>query len=349
MAASRAVADALAALETAAERGKVRESELEQAVEHLALSSAELIALREELAGRGVAVMDDCGAGAERTAYDNRALARYSIDALDQYLREATRHPLLTGEQERRLARRIERGDLAAKETLITHNLRLVVSIARRYEGGSLALLDLIQEGTLGLIRAAEKFDWRRGLRFSTYATLWIKQSIGKAVTERSRMIRLPAEIAWRERRIERARETETLALGRPPSIAELATAAGVSERDVEAIDRAARVVLSLDRPLDEREDSTVGDWLRADAETGQEVMLSLERDAVRRAVAQLGEPAATIVRARFGLDGDPAPQSYAAISARLGLPVRAVRRIERSALTDLARLRELQGISDAA
>src|SRR5690242_8184501 len=138
--------------------------------------------------------------------YGNEQLARYTVDALDQYLADAASHPLLTAAEEQALARRIERGDLAAKEELITHNLRLVVSIARRYQGSELTLLDLIQEGTLGLIRAAEKFDWRRGFRFSTYATLWIRQSIGRALTNHARAIRLPAGVMQRERKLVRAR-----------------------------------------------------------------------------------------------------------------------------------------------
>src|SRR5690349_15832980 len=158
--------------------------------------------------------------------YGNEQLARYTVDALDQYLADAASHPLLTAAEEQALARRIERGDLDAKERLVTHNLRLVVSIARRYQGSELSLLDLIQEGTIGLIRAAEKYDWRRGLRFSTYATLWIRQALGKALTEKSRAIRLPAEVARKEMRIERARDELVRELGRTPMIDEPAAAA---------------------------------------------------------------------------------------------------------------------------
>ncbi len=282
--------------------------------------------------------------------YDNEELSRYTVDALGQYLAEAAGHSLLTAQEERSLARRIERGDLAAKERLVTHNLRLVVSIARRYQNSELSLLDLIQEGTIGLIRAAEKYDWRRELRFSTYASLWIRQAIGKALTEKSRAIRLPAEVARREWRVERAREELVHDLGRAPSAAELAEAAGMQVGEIEELDRTARVVTSLDRPAGERDGETaLVEWQRSDEEVGRDVMLRLDGDTVRRAVAQLGEPAASIVRARFGLDGDPEPQSYSAIARRLELTRRAVRAIELRALEDLARLRELQGLSDAA
>ena len=282
--------------------------------------------------------------------YGNEQLARYTIDALDQYLAEAASHPLLTAAEERMLARRIERGDLAAKERLVTHNLRLVVSIARRYQGNELSLLDLIQEGTIGLIRASEKYDWRRNLRFSTYATLWIRQAIGKALTEKSRAIRLPAEVAHKELRVERARDALVRELGRTPTVDELAVAAGMGTSDVEALDRTARVVTSLDRPAGDAEsDMSLGELLPASEEVGSEIMLRLDSATVRRAVARLGDPAATIIRARFGLNGDPEPLSYAQIARQLRMSRRRVRAIELRALEDLARLRELQGLSDAA
>jgi RNA polymerase primary sigma factor len=282
--------------------------------------------------------------------YGNEQLARYTVDALDQYLAEAANHPLLTAADERALARRIERGDLAAKERLVTHNLRLVVSIARRYQGSELSLLDLIQEGTIGLIRAAEKYDWRRNLRFSTYATLWIRQAIGKALIEKSRAIRLPAEVARKELRVERARDELVTALGRTPTVDELAVAAGMRAGEVEELDRTARVVTSLDRPAAEHDgDMSLGELLPESDESARETMLRLDRDTVRRAVARLGHPAATVIRARFGLDDDPEPLSYAQIAQRLGMSRRTVRAIEVRALEDLARLRELQGLSDAA
>ncbi len=282
--------------------------------------------------------------------YGNEELSRYTVDALDQFLADAADHRLLTAQEERALARRIERGDLEAKEMLVTHNLRLVVSIARRYQGSELSLLDLIQEGTIGLIRAAEKYDWRRELRFSTYSSLWIRQAIGKALTEKSRAIRLPAEVARREWRIERAREHLVNTLGRTPSVVEVAAAAGLDQAEVEELDRAARVVTSLDRPVGDGDGDTVlAEWQPASEEVGRDVMLRLDRDTVRRAVARLGEPAAAVVRARFGLDADLEPLSYERIAKRLGLTRRQVRAIEVRALEDLARLRELQGLSDAA
>ncbi len=349
MAASDSLVTAALASLAGAGDARIDESSLERASERLGLGAAEVDALRQALADRGVEIRDDCGRPAEAPAYANDELARYAVDALDQYLAEATRHRLLTPVEERALARRVERGDLAAKERLITHNLRLVVSIARRYQGSELSLLDLIQEGTIGLIRASEKYDWRRGLRFSTYSTLWIRQSIGKALNEKSRTIRLPSEVARRERRVERARAALALELGRPPTVDELAAAADVEPGQIEALDHAARVVTSLDRPIGDSADTSLGDRLPVDTEVSEEVMLRLDNATVRRAVAKLGEPAATVIRSRFGIGGEPTPLSYRLIAARVGVTPREVRKIEERALRDLARLRELQGLSDAA
>ena len=189
-----------------------------------------------------------------------------ATDALTMFLREAGRHPLLTAAQEIALARRIERGDLAAKERLVTHNLRLVVSIARRYPPGEhLTLADLVQEGVLGLIRAAEKFDWRKGFRFSTYATLWIRQAIQRGIADRGRPIRLPTNVELRERKVARARTALTLRLGREPTDEEVAEAAGVGLERIAELQAAARVVASLDRPLEGGDEATLGDLLRSE------------------------------------------------------------------------------------
>ena len=269
--------------------GSVQESEIEQIAEELALSPEAVEGLRDQLAACGVRVEDNVGRPAVATRYANGDLAHYAVDALDQFMADAARHRLLSASEEFALARRIERGDLEAKERLITHNLRLVVSIARRYQGTELTLLDLIQEGTLGLIRAAEKFDWRKGFRFSTYATLWIRQAIGRALSNHSRAIRLPVAVAQRERRLARIRTELTIELGREPGREELAAAAGLELSELDALSAAARVVTSLDAPLDAVGEAALGDILPDRAEEpSEEVLVSLEREAVRRAVATL-------------------------------------------------------------
>src|SRR5215212_8494396 len=209
------------------EHGCVDESMLSRTVEDLDLGSDDIDALRARLQEEGIEVRDDCGQSAPPTRISNGELAGYTTDALQLFLNEAGRYPLLTPDEEVELAKRIERGDLEAKDRMVNSNLRLVVSIARKYQGvGQLCLLDLIQEGMLGLIRAAEKFDWRKGFRFSTYATLWIRQAIQRGLADRGRTIRLPVNVAQRERRLATAERRLAAELAREPTAEELAEAA---------------------------------------------------------------------------------------------------------------------------
>src|SRR5437660_12390111 len=226
-------------------------SELSEVAEELGLSDDEGQALQETLEQRGLEVRDDCGRErVEDTRYINGEMAERTTDAMSLFLREAARHPLLTREEEVELAKRIERGALDAKERMGNSNLRLVISNARKYQGLDLPLLDLIQEGILGLIRAAEKFDYRKGYKFSTYATFWIRESIQRAIANRSRTIRIPVHIGQRERKIARAQRDLVVALGREPTDEELARAAEVDVSDVRHAQEVARVVTSLDRPV---------------------------------------------------------------------------------------------------
>ncbi|HTX09203.1 MAG TPA: sigma-70 family RNA polymerase sigma factor [Solirubrobacteraceae bacterium] len=284
-----------------------------------------------------------------RMAYADGDLAQSAVDGMTEFLAEARRYPLLSAAEEVDLAKRVERGDLQAKEKLISSNLRLVFSIAKHYQVSThLTLLDLVQEGMLGLIRAAEKFDWRRGLKFSTYATLWIRQSIQRGLDNYGRVIRLPVTVAQQERKVAAASRRLVGTLGRQPTVEELSEATGLTVAQLTDLATAPRVATSLDRPVGD-EDTTLGALLPAgDAELGEEVYVGLEREQVRRAVAGLPEPEQSVIRLRFGLNGDPEPQTYGVIAARLGLDAHRIRSIEKRALQQLALHRELRGLRAA-
>jgi RNA polymerase primary sigma factor len=270
-------------------------------------------------------------------------------DALALFLAEVRRHPLLGRQDEIELASRIERGDLAAKERMVNANLRLVIANARKYEGHELPLLDLIQEGILGLIRATEKFDHRKGFKFSTYATFWIRESIQRAIANRARPIRLPVQIGQRERRIERARGMLTARLGRDPSDEEVADAAELEVSAVREAGAVSRVVTSLDRPVGEDDETPLGALIESEEPGPEELLeLALREDALRRALARLPERERTVVKLRYGIGGaEPIPPREA--GRRLGMSSEAVRQLERRALAELASSDELETLRRAA
>ncbi|HEY1511347.1 MAG TPA: sigma-70 family RNA polymerase sigma factor [Solirubrobacteraceae bacterium] len=280
--------------------------------------------------------------------YGDVAAADHDRDAMALFLRDVRRHPLLTRQQEVELAKRIERGDLAAKERLVNSNLRLVVSQARKYQGHEMALVDLVQEGILGLIRAAEKFDWRKGYKFSTYATFWIRQSISRGLDNRARPIRIPVHLGQRERKLARAYSELVAASGREPSDEELAIAAKLELEQVRETFDAARVVTSLDRTVGD-EDAAFGSLLPSDRRgPDEEVEIALRDAALRRAIDGLPEPERLVVKLRFGISGD-SPTPLNETGRRLGISQDAVRRLERKALSELARSGELEAQRPAA
>jgi RNA polymerase primary sigma factor len=325
-------------------------SELSELVQELELADDDMPVIEDLLEERGFEVRDDCGRETtEKTAYVNDDLADRTTDAMSLFLQEVRRHPLLTREEEVELAQRIERGDLRAKEQLVNSNLRLVISNARKYQGQELPLLDLIQEGILGLIRAAEKFDYRKGFKFSTYATFWIRESIQRAIANRARTIRIPVHIGQRERKIGRARRELMAKLGREPTDEEIAAAADLDLKAVRETHDAARVVTSLDRPVGEEEDTTLGTLLpSSDLEPDEEVEIALREDALRRALDRLPEREREVVKLRYGVGGDD-PTPLSETGRRLGISSDAVRTIERRALKELAESRELDSLRPAA
>jgi RNA polymerase primary sigma factor len=331
------------------EEGCVNLSQFNELVAEHELEDDEIARLYEQLDERGIELSDDCGRETDDSTYVNGDLAVATTDALQLFLNEAGRWPLLTKEEEVELAKRIERGDREAKERMINSNLRLVVSIAKRYQGHELSLLDLIQEGIIGLIRAVEKFDWRRGFKFSTYATWWIRQAVQRGVANKSRTIRIPVHIADREQRIARAERTLAPKLGRQPTEQEVAKQAKLPLKQVREVRQAARAITSLDRPVGEQSDASLGDLFASDeAQPEEELTVSLEQDVLHRAVAQLPEREREVVKRRYGLNGDRDPASLEAIGRELGLTRERVRQIEASALEQLAVNREIEALKVA-
>ncbi len=342
--------DQLASRAEAQNLSCVELSELSELTQEADLTDEDAQVVHDMLQERGLEVRDDCGRhGVEETRYAHDDLAGRTTDAMSLFLQEVRRYPLLTRAEEVDLAKRIERGDLEAKSRLVNSNLRLVISNARKYQGHELPLLDLIQEGILGLIRAAEKFDWRKGYKFSTYATFWIRQAIQRALDNRARTIRIPVHLGQRERKIARAHRDLAAQLGRDPTDEELAKAAEITVDELEETRAASRVVTSLDRPVGEGEDTSFGALLASDERSPEEeVDIVLREDALRRALEQLPEREREVVKLRYGVGGDE-PTPLSETGRRLGISQDTVRRLERKALAELAESRELDALRPAA
>jgi RNA polymerase primary sigma factor len=333
------------------EMGCVNMSAFTQLVQELELDDDELNGLYEQMEKRGIDLTDDCALPeADEPTYNNEQVAAMTTDSLQLFLNEAGRYPLLTAAQEVELAKRIESGDQSAKDKMVNSNLRLVVSIAKKYQGHGLTLLDLIQEGIIGLIRAAEKFDWRRGYKFSTYATWWIRQAVQRGVANKSRTIRIPVHIVEREQKIARAERELVLQLERMPTDEEVAEKAKLNVKHVRDTRNAARTVASLDKTVGDDSDTSFGDLVAQAAEdVATEVQVALDESALHRAIGELPEREQLVIRMRYGLDDEMEPKSLEEIGRRMGITRERVRQIETQALSRLAERREIASLSPAA
>ena len=311
----------------------------------LELDQAELAALRSELEARGVEITSEDD-DVDELELNLEPDAAGVVDSLTLFMNEIGKHELLTAAEEVELAKKIERGDRYAKERMINSNLRLVVSIAKRYQGHGLALGDLVQEGVIGLNRAAEKFDWRKGFKFSTYATWWIRQACQRAVANQSRTIRVPAHVHERRAKLARLGRQFEVEHGRVATTEELAAISGYADQHVEEALSAVEASVSLNRAVGDDGDGELGD-LFADPDAVdpvEEAGEALRRSSVRTALERLADDERRILELRFGFDGEQ--QTLDAIAGELGLSRERVRQLEQRGLTQLAG--ELEGVVNA-
>jgi RNA polymerase primary sigma factor len=368
----------------AQERGVIQFAELESCLEEIEVTKEQVQELHAYLDEQGIAVIgadgrlasseesrveasapladdgdDDAvgqgnGAGSEpeagRRAVTLDLTVEPTLDSLRLYLRSIGRVELLTAAQEVALARRIERGDMDAKQHMIEANLRLVVSIAKSYLGRGLTFLDLIQEGSMGLIRAVEKFDYRRGYKFSTYATWWIRQAVTRAIADKGRTIRIPVHMVEKLNRVVHAERQLVQELGREPIAAEIAAELQITVREVRDVWRMAQQPISLEKPVGEEDDSSLGDFVEdPTAESPFELASErLRRENLRRALAALPEREREVIELRFGLTGQR-PYTLEEVGRAFNVTRERIRQIESHTLKKLEALPEAQRLRDAS
>ena len=337
-------------IEEARELGTIPLSRIVAVVDAAALSEEQqerLLQLLEEL---GVEVFGDAADAGSNGASPRLDLSvkAHSSDPVRMYLREIGRVPLLTGAQEVALAKRIEHRDMGAKAELIEANLRLVVSVAKRYVGRGLAFLDLIQEGNLGLIRAVEKFDYRKGYKFSTYATWWIRQAVTRAIADKARTIRIPVHMVEKLNKVVHIERQLVQRLGREPRPEEIAEELEITTDEVREILRMAQLPVSLEKPIGEEEESSLGDFVPDDSAESpfDTASLSLRREDVEHALMALPERERKVIELRFGLSGEQ-PCTLEEVGRAFGVTRERIRQIENNTLKKLEHLPEAQALKD--
>jgi RNA polymerase primary sigma factor len=352
------------------ERGVLTFAEIETCLEEVEVTKEQVQELHAYLDEQGIAVVgadgrlaksegDTVEAGARRSAESDGEPRKKvevdltvepSLDSLRLYLRAIGRVSLLTAEQEVLLARRIERGDMRAKQQMIEANLRLVVSIAKSYLGRGLTFLDLIQEGSMGLIRAVEKFDYRRGYKFSTYATWWIRQAVTRAIADKGRTIRIPVHMVEKLNKVVHVERQLIQQLGREPTPEEIAGELDTTVREVRDVLRMAQQPISLEKPVGEEDDSALGDFVEDQTAESpfEQAAERLRRENLRRALAALPEREREVIKMRFGLTGER-PYTLEEVGRAFNVTRERIRQIENHTLKKLEALPEAQRLRDAS
>ena len=336
------------------ERGYLTFEEVSASLEEAEVTKEQVRGLHAHLIEHGVDVIAADGVsayeeakGAQKQALD--LTVEPSLDSLRLYLRSIGQVELLTAAGEVELAKRIERGDMVAKRQMVEANLRLVVSIAKGYLGRGLSFLDLIQEGSLGLIRAVEKFDYRRGYKFSTYATWWIRQAVTRAIADKSRTIRIPVHMGEKLNRVVQVERQLVQSLGREPHPAEIAEELKMSVQDVREILRVAQMPVSLDKPVGDEDESQLGDFVADETveEPFETAIENLQRQDVQRALDALPARERQVIELRYGLRGHE-PLTLEEVGRAFGVTRERIRQIETSTLRKLKRLPEAQRLREA-
>jgi RNA polymerase primary sigma factor len=324
--------------------GSLRAEEIAGALDDLDLDAGELDTFYNALDELQITVVEPA------EVLPTEAESELSTDSLQLFLKEIGRVPLLTAAQEVELAKRIERGDDAAKRHMVEANLRLVVSIAKRYRNQGLPFLDLIQEGTIGLVRAAEKFDYRRGFKFSTYATWWIRQAVARALADKARTIRMPVHVVEKLNRITRAERKLRTEYHRDPTPEEIATELGLEVDEVTAILRSAQTPISLEKPVGDDEESEFGHFLQDDSAPAPDEAadLSMRKESLRRILESLSYRERRVLELRYGLDGQH-PRTLDEVGRAFNVTRERIRQIENQCLKKLRALAESGSLRDVA
>ena len=343
------------------ERGYLTFEEISSTLEEVEVTKEQVRDLHAHLVDQGVDVVAEDGVTAYKEAKGEAQPGQSkkqeldltvepSLDSLRLYLRSIGRVELLTAEEEIALAKRIEKGDMVAKRHMVEANLRLVVSIAKGYLGRGLGFLDLIQEGSLGLIRAVEKFDYRRGYKFSTYATWWIRQAVTRAIADKARTIRIPVHMVEKLNRVAHVERQLVQRLGREPEPQEIAAELKISVREVRDILRVAQMPVSLEKPVGDEDESELGDFVADEATEApfEAATENLQREDVQRALDALPERERQVIELRYGLRGHE-PLTLEEVGRAFGVTRERIRQIENNTLKKLKQLPEAQRLRELA